>query len=127
MASYRQPNVQSYIALSAVERGDAVILDSSNNDQVEKATLNTSLSIGIALCAAAAGETVDVAMPGGGAVGRAGESISAGKLLVAGADGELFQTNTSGDRVIGMAMEDAVVNDIFAIEVVVAIATAADL
>lgn len=126
MASILQPNVQAFLALSAVELGDAVKLDSSDPDKVEKATANTDLAIGVAQCAAAAGETVEVALVGGGAKARAGEAIAAGKAVVAGADGELFQTNADGDRIVGIAMDDAVANDIFPIQVSLGVATGAD-
>lgn len=127
MASYSTPRKLAFLAKSAVEVGDAVKLDSANEDQVEKATANTDSAIGFAMNVAAAGETVEVALPGGGGKARCGEAITAGKLLVAGADGEVFQTNADGDRVIGMAMDDGVENDIIGVEVIVAVATGADV
>ena len=127
MASCSPKRILTFNALSAVERGDAVKLDSSDFSKVEKCTANTDSAIGIAQCDAAAGKAVEVALQGGGAVARAGEAISAGKLLVPGADGEVFQTNADGDRLVAVAMEDAVENDIFSVEVINGLATGADL
>lgn len=126
MASHFQPNVQAFKAASAVERGDAVKLDTSDQDKVAKATANTDMAIGIALCDAAADGTVEVALAGGGAVARAGETIAAGKVLVPGADGEAFQSNADGDRIFAVAMESAVENDLFAVQVCIGVATGAD-
>lgn len=126
MSSYNQPNVMAFTAYTAVERGDAVKLYASDYKKVQKCTANTDPAIGIALCAASAGGAVEVALPGGGAVARAGEAITGGKLLVPGADGEVFQTNASSDRIIAVAMDDAVENDLVEVLVVLGLATAAD-
>lgn len=130
MASHSEPRIYAFKAGGAIAKGSAVKFDSAD-DQVVECSANTDAAIGVAqntLTAAEAtqGLLCEVALPGGGAKGLAGEAITRGKFLVPAADGDLEQTNASGDRVIAMAMEDAVAGDIFAIEVVARVAVGAD-
>lgn len=130
MASTSAPRILTYKGGGAIAKGSAVKFDSAD-DQVIECTANTDAVVGIAQSALTAAEAtqgimVEVALPGGGAKGLAGETITRGKLLVPATDGDLEQTNTSGDSVCAVAMEDAVAGDIFAVEVIRAVATAAD-
>lgn len=130
MASHSEPRIYTYKAGGAIAKGSAVKFDSAD-DQVIECTANTDACIGVAQSAVTAAEAtqgilVEVALPGGGGKGLAGETITRGKFLVPASDGDLEQTNASGDRVIAMAMEDAVAGDLFAIEVVARVAVGAD-
>lgn len=124
MASYSTPRLFSFLASGAILRGQAVKL--SADKTVVAASANTDDCIGIAQEVAADGEQVEVALPGGGGVALAGEGLTRGKLVVAGAGGKLFQSNASADRVIGMVMESAVLNDLVAVEILVGVAVGAD-
>lgn len=119
----------TYIASGSIRLGMAVkfaAADSTNRRQkVQEATANTDEAIGIAQCAASDGQAVEVAHPGGGAFMLAGETLTAGKSVVPGAAG-VYQSNASGDRIIGQCLDDAVVGDILSGQVVKGIATAAD-
>lgn len=126
MASHSPSRIQTFKAGGAIAKGKAVKIG-ADREHVVVGAANTDSLIGIAQNAATAAEDlVEVALQGGGAKGLAKESITAGKLLTSNADGALEQTNASGDRVIGVAMEDAVAGDIFAVEVVVCTADGAD-
>lgn len=126
MSSQSQSRYLTFKADGAIAKGKAVKIGSSR-EHVAVAAGNTDPCIGIAQNAAVnAGDPVEVALPGGGGKALAKETITAGKLLVSNADGALEQTNADGDRVIAMAMEDAVVGDLFAVEVVACLATGAD-
>jgi len=126
MSSHFKSNILTFKADAAIAKGKAVKIG-SDREHVAVSAANTDASIGIAQNAAVnAGDPVEVALPGGGAKGLAKESITAGKFLVPNADGSLEQTNADGDRVIGMAMEDAVAGDMFSVHVVACLATAAD-
>lgn len=130
MASHSEPRILSFRASAAIVKGRAVKIDSDRETIVE-CSANGDGAIGVAQNAlstadAAAGVHCEVALQGGGGKGLAGETITAGKLLVPASDGDLEQTNASGDRVIAMAMEDAVAGDLFAIEISHAVASAAD-
>lgn len=126
MASHSEPRILSFKADGAIAKGKAVKIG-TDKDHVAVGAANTDDCIGVAQSAATTAEDIiEVALPGGGAKGLAGETISAGKFLVSHTDGSLYQSNTSADRIIGMAMEDAVVGDIFAIEVVAGVAVGAD-
>jgi len=127
MASHSQARISTFYATAAVALGKAVKIGASG-DYIAVGAANTDPCIGIVQNAPdAAGALAEVALPGGGAKALAGEAITKGKLLVCGAAGSLVQANASGDRVIAMAMEDAASGDIFAVEVLVGVATGADV
>jgi len=126
MASHSEPRIYTYLAAGAIAKGKAVKIG-ADAEHVAVGAANTDGCIGIAQSASsAAEERIEVALQGGGAKGLAGETITAGKLLVSHTDGSLYQANASGDRVVAVAMEDAVVGDIFAVEVCLGTADAAD-
>lgn len=126
MASHSEPRILVFKADGVIAKGKAVKIG-TDKEHVAVSAANTDPSIGIAQSAATAAEDViEVAIPGGGAKALANETITAGKLLVPHTDGEMAQTNASGDRVIAVALENAVAGDLFAVEVIVAVATAAD-
>lgn len=130
MASSSEPRILSYKAGGAIALGQAVKFG-ADRETVVACSANTDAAIGVAQGAissddATAGVRIEIAIQGGGGKGLAGETISAGKFLVSAADGALEQTNASGDRVIAMAMEDAVADDVFAIEVLNRVAVGAD-
>lgn len=129
MASHSTPRILAFKAGGAIALGHAVKF--SDDETVIECTANTDEAIGIALSAVTAQEATDgvrveIAIQGGGAKASCGEAISRGKFLVPAADGQLEQTNASGDRVIAMAMEDGVEDDIIAVEVLCRVAVGAD-
>lgn len=126
MSSHSKPRILSFKADGAIAKGAAVKIG-SDNDHVAACSANTDSAIGICQnTVSAAEEIAEIALQGGGAKAKAGEAITAGKLLVPGASGSMFQTNASGDSVIGMALESAASGDLFAVEVIRSVATAAD-
>lgn len=126
MASHSTSRILTFKAGGAISKGKAVKIGADREHVVQSAG-NTDPSIGIAQNSAAnAEDPVEVAIQGGGAKALAKETIAAGKFLVPNADGSLEQTNADGDRIVAVAMESAVAGDIFAVEVVLGLATAAD-
>lgn len=129
MASHTQPRIYSFKGGGAIALGQAVKL--SADDTVVVCSANTDEAVGIAMSDlsaddATAGVRVEVALPGGGAKAKCDGAVSRGKFLVPSADGELEQTNASGDRVIALAMADGVAGDIIPVEVVARVAVGAD-
>lgn len=124
MASYSHPRPYAYKAGGAIVRGHAVKL--SADDTVIECTANTDAAIGVAMNNAASGERVEVALPGGGYVMVASESIARGKMVVPHTDGTAAQANAAGDRIVGMALAAAAAGDVFPVEVMIGRATAAD-
>lgn len=117
MSSYAKPNVLSFKAGGAIPQG-SVVKPGADREHVAKATAATDKAVGIAMNAAAdAEDKVEVALPGGGAKGLAGDSISFGDLLAADSNGALVATTTGNDRVVGVAMEDAAAGDLFSVHV----------
>lgn len=103
--SYPQPKVVSYLAGAAIPRGSAVKIG-ADKKHVICGSANTSPCIGIALNAATAAEdTVEVALPGGGAMALLNETVSAGNDLVSHTDGKLALPNAEGDQLVARALE----------------------
>jgi hypothetical protein len=124
--SFSRPRIQTYKSDGAIPKGSAVKIG-TDRGHVAKCTAATDKSIGIAAgSTSGAEESVEVYLPGGGGKGLAQASISAGALLTSHTDGSLKPVAAANNRVIAMAMEDASANDIFALEVLVAQATATE-
>lgn len=117
MASYSEPRVLTFKATHAMSRGHAVKFG-ADRLTVSKGSAASDLLVGISqTTVTTAGDKVEVAINGGGAIGLAGGTISAGNKLTAHTDGTLLASTTSNDQVVGVAMEDAVAGDLFAMEV----------
>lgn len=117
MSSYSYPRITTKKAGGAISKGMA-LKAGADVDHVVKATAATDKIIGVAQNDAPnAEDPVEMALPGGGGVGKAGGAISAGDLLTSDSDGELIATTTANNRVVAIAAEDAVEGDVFALEV----------
>lgn len=117
MASTRQPAVRAFKAAAAIARGKAV-KKGADDDHVQVCSAATDKSLGLVNFASTAAEDViEICVPGGGAVALAGGTIEQGDLLAPDSNGALVATTTENDRVIAMAMEDAVSGDLFDVEV----------
>lgn len=125
MASSSKPRFQAYKADGAISRGMAVKFG-SDSEHVTPGGANTDRCIGIAQnTVTTAEDIVEVALPGGGAVGLLQEQVSAGDDLVSHTDGKLAKPNAEGDQIIGRAMDAGVASDIIPVEVYLATAHAA--
>lgn len=125
MASSLAPKIVAFLADAAITKGMAVKIG-SNDQHVAKSAANTDSSVGLAqVSVTTAEDTVEVAI-GGGAKGLLGESVVAGKLLVAHTDGTLVKANASGDKIIAMAMEGGASGDLIDVVVVPSMAAAAE-
>lgn len=127
MTSFQQPNMQSYLADGAIPYGKAVKIGSSRTN-VAVCSANTDDVIGVCQTrdVTAAGDTVEVAMPGGGAAVLLAEAASAGQVMVPHTDGGWVKPNALGDNIGVQILEDGVIGDIVAATVVVGKATAAE-
>jgi len=126
MSSIFSPRIGTFKASAAITKGAAVKIG-ADNEHVTECSATTDKSIGIAAGdAAAAEDVIEVYLPGGGGKALAQTAIAAGKLLTSHTDGSLKPIAAANDRVIAMAMEDAVANDLFAVEVLVAQGTATE-
>jgi len=113
MASTFAPQIQTFKADAAISKG-MVVKFGTDSKHVAKSALATNLNIGVAQSAPTTAEDlVEVALPGGGAKGLAGGSITKGDLLTSDTAGKMVSTTTPGDRVIGVAMDDASADDLF--------------
>lgn len=120
MSSIAQPNLVTFKAGNTGIVEGCVVKPGADNQHVLISASATSKNFGIAQNAAAAAEDkVEVALPGGGAKGLAGGSISFGDLLTSDSAGKLVATTTANDRVVAIALEDAVANDLFSVFVCV--------
>lgn len=118
MASHSPSRVQSFKATAAMDRGLAVKAG-ADNEHTQVASAATDKIMGLSNTApTGADEMTEVCLPGGGAKGKLGGTVSAGDMLTSDANGKLVATTTAGNRYIAMAMEDGVANDLIAVEVV---------
>lgn len=119
MASHLKEKCLAYKAAGAISRGMAV-KPGADRSHVAKATAATDKIIGLAISTTEnAEETIEVAHPGGGAVALLGDTVSAGDLLTADANGKLIATTTANNKIIAQALEDGVLNDLIAVNVIV--------
>lgn len=121
MASSKEPKIQTFLADAAIAKGKAVKLG-TDFQHVAVCSAATDKSFGILQSAPGGAEAAcEVAMPGGGAKALAGGSIATGDLLAPDSNGALVATTTENDRVVAIALQDAVANDIFNVDVVIAV------
>lgn len=125
MANTLAPKIAVFSAGGTIVKGHAVKL--SSKTVVVECTAATDFGIGIAQTSAASGDLVEVALPGGGAKAKAQTTIAIGKLVVSHTDGTLKPIATAGDRILGVAMDAAVVGDLFDVNVVMGTGYAANL
>lgn len=119
MSAHAPANVLTYKADGAISKG-MVVKPGSDRDHVAKSVLATSKNFGIAMnTVTTAEDKVEVALPGGGAKGLLGGTVSFGDLLTADSAGKLVATTTANDKVVAQAMEDGVVDDLIAVMVAV--------
>lgn len=118
MASSSAPRIQAFLADAAIAKGKVVKLG-TDFKHVAVCSAATDKAFGIIQSAPTGAESVcEVALPGGGGKALAGGTIATGDLLASDANGALVATTTENDRVVAVAMESAVANDIFSVEVI---------
>ncbi len=106
----------SLVATSAISRGQALKISSGELVACDDGASSIGdRAHGVAYSDAAAGERVELAVAGGGGVGIAGGTITAGAYLKTDASGHFVATTTAGDIITAIADEAAVDNDVFAI------------
>lgn len=126
MSSFSRPNLKTFKAGGVVRKGRAVKFG-ADSEHVVECTAATDATIGLAQSdAVAAEEFVEVALPGGGALAKAQATFSKGQLLVPHTDGAIKKAAAAGNRLVGVAMDDAVAGDLVGIEVIAGHAQAAE-
>ncbi len=124
MASSSAPRILAFLSDSSIAKGKAVKIGTDKN-HVALGAANTNRCFGIAQVeVTGSGSVCEVALPGGGAKGLLGESVSAGDDLVSHTDGTLVKPNAEGDQIIARAMQDGSTSDLIAVEVYLATAHA---
>lgn len=117
MSSHAKANALTFFAGAAISKG-MVVKPGADNKHVLKSASATSKNFGIAMGdAAAAEDLVEVALPGGGAKGLLGGTVSFGDLLTSDANGKLVATTTTADRYVATAMEDGVSGDLISVHI----------
>lgn len=128
MSATSHPKILTFLqdGSTAIAKGVAVKLG-ADDKHVTPCTSSTDAPIGISQgVSTLAEDEIEVNLPGGGCKGLAQGTIAQGKLLVSHTDGSLKQTTGSGDAVVGVAMQSAVAGDLFYVEGIRAVATAAN-
>lgn len=122
MSSSLAPKILAFKADAAIAKGVVVKPGATLDTYVQKSTAATDKHVGIAQnVGAAADDKMEIAVPGGGGKGLAGGTIAMGDKLTADANGKLVATTTENDNIIAVAMQGAVVNDLFDLVIVQAV------
>jgi hypothetical protein len=117
MSSHSNPRIYTFLADSSIAKGKAVKIGTDKN-HIALGAANTDKVFGIAQVeAVASGDSIEVALQGGGAKALLGEAVSAGNYLVSHTDGSLVKPNADGDVVVAMAMQDGSSGDLISVEV----------
>jgi len=121
MSSHSDSKIQSFKAAAAIARG-LCVKAGADREHVAVCSAATDKIVGLTNSAPTeAEEMVEVCLPGGGAKGKLGGTVSWGDMLTSDSAGKLVATTTENDRIVAMAMEDGVANDLIAVEVVVGV------
>lgn len=124
MASFPQPNLITNLAAGvdlSSSQYKALIL--SADGEVDPAGAAAS-TIGFLMNSPTAGSVAEIATNGGGGKAIAGGTITAGDSLATDANGDVVVA-TGVDSIVGIALEDAVDNDVFGILVYQPVSTVA--
>jgi hypothetical protein len=116
MSTFSKPRTQTFFANGAITAGQPVKAV-TDDKHVTPCTAASDKVIGIAMnTTTTLGDVVEVAINGGGAKALADGTIAMGDVLVADGTGVIVST-TTGDRIVGVAMQAAVSGDLFWMEV----------
>jgi len=113
MSQYNTSGHKAYVATSAIA-GEGYIVKLSSGEVVV-ATAATDKFIGVTTNKAAAGEQTDIRLRNaqGTAKVKAGGTIAVGDYVTATTAGKAVATTTSGNLILGMALEAAADGDLF--------------
>lgn len=121
MASSSSPKVLAFLATAAIAAYKAVKAG-ADDKHVAVCSAASDESVGIVQnVATAAEDTLEVALPGGGAKALLGGTVAFGNYLAPDANGDLVVA-TTGQRYIAIAMQAGVDNDVIGVEVASGIA-----
>lgn len=109
MAQFSETSVKAFPSAVALLKGTAVKLTAG---LAVNATAGTDKTLGVIDVDNDAGQQANVRLRSapGTAIGRAGGTVAVGDFVTATTGGELITTVTSGDQIVGLALE-AAVND----------------
>lgn len=117
MASSSEPRIYTFLADAALAAYKAVKAG-SDDEHVAVCSAATDKIVGIVQSVSTAAEdSIEVAMPGGGAKALLGGTVAVGDLLTSDANGALIATTTANNRVIAVAMAAGVSGDVIGVEV----------
>jgi hypothetical protein len=121
MASAYEPKVRTYIASGAIKARSFVKFDSSSNKKnptIVQCESGASIGISANDDDAASGDSVEVCLPGGGAVLKIAGSVDLGNSIKPTTDGSGIVTASAGDSVGAMAVEGGLTGDLIGVHVV---------
>lgn len=118
MASCSQPRLKSYKAGGAINPYCFVKFGADNQTVVACGANEKAIGIFMGNVAAASGDHIDVALPGGGAKLKVSEAVALGDNLTSIAAGQGEVADADGEWVGAIAYEVGATNDIIGVEVV---------
>jgi len=115
MAGAHPEQVATFLSAGALGACLAVKFDSTAN-QVVAATANTDTIAGVTLREATAADQEVAVVQTGTALVTAGGTISYGAFVTPTTGGKVIATTTAGHKIVGVARQSAVANDVFEVE-----------
>lgn len=115
MAMRNEGTLQKTFYAGATVAANRIVKPGADNTKVVVGAAATDKLIGVSdNLGAASGETLDVILDGIALV-KAGGTVAMGDLITSDATGQGVATTTASNRIIGVAMEDAVSGDLFGV------------
>jgi hypothetical protein len=116
MASFPEPNlIMSFAAGSDLSTKQYKAVTVSSGTIAVASTGGNA--IGFLMNAPTSGQACEIATLGGGAKAIAGGTIAAGDLLEVDSNGDLVYATGAAENVVARALQSAVDNDVFAVQV----------
>lgn len=118
MAAYSTPKIEAKKSDdAAISQGMAVKLGTDYKHVTKGAAVSDEL-VGICQNVVTAAEgLVEVAIPGGGALGLCQTTVATGDFLTSHSDGKLKPCTSNNDHYIAQAKQDGVAGDLIGVEV----------
>lgn len=126
MASCRPQIIKTFIAEEDLSSSRYFAMKFGTTEKDIKIADANAKVVGVLQNAPTSGQLGEVAMPGGGALCKINETVSAGKFLTSTASGKGEVADAAHEHVFGYAQDAGVQDDVIAIDVVVFEATASD-
>ena len=119
--AYTNANIRAYkTAADYSSTGQYLFVKLSANNTVQKCDTKGETAIGVLKTATSSARVAEVFMCGGGANVECGESISRNEQITTNASGQAINPDSSGQEILGVALEAGDSGDVIAVNLNIA-------